>query len=89
MLDLMVKEGLALEEAAKRCGASSSKLTQAQLDEIIKKTMESEPEVVATIKSGADKKGAKAKYLQGLVMKETRGQANPKEVAESLARLLA
>ena len=88
ILDVMVKEGVTLEDAAKRCGASASKLTQAQLDEIVKKTMDGEPEVVATIKNGEDKKGAKVKFLQGLVMKETRGQADPNEVAESLARLL-
>ena len=88
IIDLMVKESLSLEDAAKKCGASAAKLTQADLDGIIEKIMLSEPDVVATIKSGDDKKGAKVKFLQGLVMKETRGQANPKDVADSLTRLL-
>ena len=47
-----------------------------------------QPEAVETIKKGADKKGAKAKFLQGLVMRETRGSADPAEAAMLIAEKL-
>lgn len=88
MLDLIVKEGISVDDAAKRCGAAGCRLTGTALEEVIQKIMGAQEDVVETIRSGQDKKGGKAKFLQGLVMKETRGQADPKEVTESLNRLL-
>ena len=55
---------------------------------VIEKVFAAEPGAVETIKSGADKKGAKTKFLQGLVMRETRGSADPAEVAKTLAEML-
>ena len=88
ILDLLVKEDVSLDDAIKRCGATGCRLAGDALDDVIKKILDAQPDVVETIKSGQDKKGAKAKFLQGLVMKETRGQADPVEVSKALAKLL-
>ncbi len=88
ILTLLVKEKISLPEAIARSGASAARLTGDALGEVIRKIMAANPDVVETIRSGQDKKGGKMKFLQGLIMKETRGQADPKEAAESLERLL-
>ena len=44
--------------------------------------------ILAEIRSGGDPKGKKIKFLQGLVMKETKGQARPPEVAAALESAL-
>ena len=89
ILLLLCRERITLSEAIGKSGAAQSKLTGTTLEETIRRIMDAQPDVVVTIRSGGDKKGAKAKFLQGLVMKETRGQADPQEVADSLSRLLA
>ena len=53
-----------------------------------RKVFESESEAVETVKTGNDKKGAKMKFLQGLVMRETRGSADPAEVASLVNSML-
>lgn len=88
ILALLVKEKISLLEAIDRSGASTTRPTGDALSDVIRKIMTANPDVVETIQSGQDKKGGKIKFLQGLIMKETRGQADPKEVAESLSRLL-
>lgn len=89
VLECMAKEKLPLEQAIRKCGAETSSLDDGALLAIINKILESEPEVVETIQSGKDIKGTKVKFLQGLIMKETRGQANPKKVQESLLDCLS
>ena len=85
---LMAAEGLLLSDAVKKCGVSGGRLTGAALDEIVKKIIASEPDAAEAIRSGQDKKGAKVKFLQGLVMREARGSADPAEVAESVRSVL-
>ena len=84
----MYGEKLSLEEAMKKCGASGEKMTGGVLEAVVEKVFASQPEAVDAIKKGADKKGAKVKFLQGLVMRETRGSADPAEVARTVAELL-
>ena len=88
ILELMAKNKLALDDAVKQCGAGGSKLTEEALNTLISKIMEDQSEVVETIRTGQDAKGTKVKFLQGLIMKETRGQVNPKDASEALSRLL-
>ena len=78
---LMVSEGVSLSDAVKKCGASGGRLTGSALEEIVRRIITSESEAVEAIRSGQDKKGAKVKFLQGLVMREARGSADPAEVA--------
>lgn len=84
----MLSGGLSLDEALKKCGASGGRLTGGALEETVKKVFASQPEAVETVRSGQDKKGAKIKFLQGLVMRETRGAADPAEVAAIVQSLL-
>ena len=88
VLAAMYGEKLTLEAALKKCGAAGGRLTGEALKAVIEKVFAAEPEAVETIKRGADKKGAKVKFLQGLVMRETRGSADPAEVAKTLAEML-
>ena len=46
-------------------------------------------DVVAEIAQGKDAKGKKRKFLVGLVMKETRGQADAAAAAEEVDRALS
>ena len=48
----------------------------------IQAILKANPDVVEEIKSGKDTKSKKMKFLQGLVMKKTKGQARPQEVYE-------
>ena len=84
----MLSEKISLEEALKKCGASGGRLTGAALEAVIAKVFAEQPEAVETVRSGADKKGAKAKFLQGLVMRDARGSADPAEVAKTVAEML-
>ena len=88
VLAAMVNDSISLDEALEKCGASGGRLTGASLEEVIKKIFDAEPSAVETIRSGQDKKGAKVKFLQGLVMREARGAADPAEVASLVRTLL-
>ena len=84
----MVNDSISLDEALEKCGASGGRLTGASLEEVIKKIFDAEPSAVEAVRSGQDKKGAKVKFLQGLVMREARGAADPAEVASLVRTLL-
>lgn len=86
-LAAMANDGLSAEDALKKCGASSGRLTGDALLAVVQKVLAAEPQAVETIKNGQDKKGAKLKYLQGLVMREARGSADPAEVLTALQSL--
>ena len=88
VLAAMVNDSISLDEALEKCGASGGRLTGASLEEVIKKIFDAEPSAVETVRSGQDKKGAKVKFLQGLVMREARGAADPAEVASLVRTLL-
>ena len=88
VLAVMVEKKASLKEAVGLCGIPDGRITGHALEEVIRKIFASEPEAVETIKSGNDKKGAKVKFLQGLVMRETRGSADPAEVASLVNSML-
>jgi len=62
------------------------KSDQSEIESFCEKAIEEDPDAAEKFKSG--KEGA-INALKGLVMKATRGQANPKVVDETLRRLLA
>lgn len=88
VLAAMYDKKLSTEDAMKECGIAGGRLTGDALRAVIEKVLADQPEAVETIKSGADKKGAKQKFLQGLAMRETRGSADPAEAAKILSEML-
>ena len=87
-LNLLARENMSLEGAIKRIGAPVGRVTGDALDAMIGKILSGNPDVVEAITSGRDKKGAKVKFLQGLIMREAKGQTDPKEVSEALSKKL-
>ena len=66
----------------------SGGVTGDALTEMIRAVLEANRDVVDVIRSGKDTKGKKMKFLQGLVMKEAKGQANPAELPDRITKLL-
>lgn len=89
LFDLMADEGLTVKEAAQKAGATLGKVGGDELLEKVKAILDQNQDVVEVIRAGEDKKDKKRKFLQGLVMRETKGQASPQEVAALIDQLLA
>ncbi len=89
VLDQMAHRGLSLDEAVQASGVELGGLGGDKLRALIQEVLAANADVVAVIKAGEDKKDKKRKYLQGLVMKQCRGQAHPAEVAQEMDRILA
>ena len=85
VFDHMCANGSGIDEAVKALGITEGGVAGNALTEIIASVIAANPDVLEEIRSGKDKKGKKLKFLQGLVMKETKGQAKPQEVAEAIA----
>ena len=83
--DYMCANGVLLDEAVKALGITEGGIAGSALSEIVASVIAANPDVLEEIRSGRDKKGKKLKFLQGLVMKETKGQAKPQEVAQAVA----
>jgi aspartyl-tRNA(Asn)/glutamyl-tRNA(Gln) amidotransferase subunit B len=81
-------EGLSLEEAVKKSGAVEGGMGAAALGDLVRATLAANPDVVEEIRSGKDTKGKKIKFLQGLVMREAKGQARAGEVASAVETAL-
>ncbi len=88
VLAVMVEKKASLQDAVRLSGVSDGKISGAALEEAVKKVLDSEPEAVKAVRDGNDKKGAKVKFLRGLVMRETRGSADPAEVSQVVVSLL-
>ena len=80
--------GSTIDEAVKKSGASEEEVETDALFGFVRAILEANPDVVEDIKSGKDTKGKKVKFLQGLVMRETKGQARPDEVAAAVESAL-
>jgi aspartyl-tRNA(Asn)/glutamyl-tRNA(Gln) amidotransferase subunit B len=87
-MSAMLEKNMGLDKALHDCGGDSGRVTGVNLQLVINKIIETEPEAAEVVRSGQDKKGAKIKYLQGLVMRETRGSADHQEVIDILKRTL-
>ena len=58
------------------------------LAEVVRRILAAHPEEAGLVLSGADPSGKKRKYLQGLVMREIRGQAPPGDVSAAIDEAL-
>ncbi len=84
----MIEKGLPLEKALEASGGAGGKVSGDALADTIRAVLASAPDVVEEILGGKDDKGKKKKFLTGLVMKETRGQADAAAVGELIEKLL-
>jgi len=84
----MLRDGCGVKDAVESLGLSEGAASGERLREIIEVVLENELEVIEEIRSGKDPKGKKLKYLFGLVMRETRGQADPAEVRKTLEKMV-
>ena len=90
IFDYIANNDVSLDGAIKACGVvESGAVTGDALLDAIRNIIKANPDVVEEIKSGKDTKGKKMKFLQGLVMKETKGQAKPQELPDIINKLLA
>ncbi|MDI9370305.1 MAG: Asp-tRNA(Asn)/Glu-tRNA(Gln) amidotransferase subunit GatB [Synergistaceae bacterium] len=80
-------EGTSLERALEKCGVGGE-MSGESLAAVVRKVVDENPDVLAEILSGKDSRGKKRKFLCGLVMRETRGQAESSEVEEMIEALL-
>ncbi|MDR3231206.1 MAG: Asp-tRNA(Asn)/Glu-tRNA(Gln) amidotransferase subunit GatB [Synergistaceae bacterium] len=81
-------EGLSIEEAMKKGGVAEGGVGEGALAKLVAGTLAANPDVVDEIKAGKDVKGKKIKFLQGLIMRETKGQARPDEVTAAIEAAL-
>ncbi|MBQ7570255.1 MAG: Asp-tRNA(Asn)/Glu-tRNA(Gln) amidotransferase GatCAB subunit B, partial [Synergistaceae bacterium] len=90
IFDYIANNNVNLDGAIKACGVvEGGAVTGDALLDAIRNIIKANPDVVEEIKSGKDTKGKKMKFLQGLVMKETKGQAKPQELPDIINKLLA
>ena len=80
VFEYLLEKGGSLEEAFAKTGVASSALEGDALRDLVQTLFQEQAEVVAVIREGKDPKGKKRKFLQGLVMRASRGQAKPEEV---------
>ncbi|GHS98205.1 aspartyl/glutamyl-tRNA(Asn/Gln) amidotransferase subunit B [Synergistales bacterium] len=80
--------GLSIEDAIKKTGAVEGGVGAGALLVLVKSILAANPDVVEEIKSGKDTKGKKVKFLQGLIMREAKGQAKPDEAASAIEAAL-
>lgn len=84
VFDYMCANNAGIDDAVKALGITEGGVAGSALADVVAAVIAANPDVIDEIKSGRDKKGKKLKFLQGLVMKETKGQAKPQEVAEAV-----
>ncbi len=88
VLEIMGHEGLGLEEAMRKAGIVPGGVKGDLLTEAVRGVLEGHPEETALVLSGSGSSGKKRKYLQGLVMREIRGQAPVGDVSAAIDREL-
>ncbi len=81
VFNAMAEKGLSVEKAMAKTGISAGGVSGGALDALVDRILADNADVLEEIRSGGDTKGKKLKFLQGLVMRETRGQVDPAEAA--------
>ncbi len=71
----MYRKGLGIQDAMKETGVVPGGVTGDLLAKAVRRVLDANREETGLVLSGADPSGKKRKYLQGLVMREIRGQA--------------
>ncbi len=89
VFDKMIAEKVSLEKAMELCGVQIGAVEGDRLASIVESVCAKNSDVVSVILSGKDKNDKKKKFLSGLIMKESRGQAKMPEVAKALDDFLS
>lgn len=89
VFDYVLENSCGIDEAVSKLGITEGGVAGSALADIIQAVIKANPDVLEEIKSGQDKKGKKLKFLQGLVMKETKGQAKPQEVIAEIEKAVS
>ncbi len=84
----MNRKGLDVADAMKAAGVASGSLSRSALEGVVRKVLEGNPVEAGMVISGGDPSGKKRKFLQGLVMREIRGQAPVDEVSSMIEKIL-
>ncbi|MDR1875891.1 MAG: Asp-tRNA(Asn)/Glu-tRNA(Gln) amidotransferase subunit GatB [Synergistaceae bacterium] len=79
-------QGLSFEDAMKKSGAVEGGVGADALAKVVRRVLEANADVVGEIRP--DTRGKKIKFLQGLVMRETKGQARADEVVAAIEAAL-
>ncbi len=88
VLDIMLRDGLAAEDAMKKAGVSAGGVSNDSLLGVVERILGDNIAETALLLSGEDASGKKRKFLLGLVMREIRGQASPEDVSAMIDRVL-
>jgi aspartyl-tRNA(Asn)/glutamyl-tRNA(Gln) amidotransferase subunit B len=88
VLEIMGRDGLGVEEAMQKAGAVPGGIKGDLLTGVVRRILAANPEEAGLVLSGADPSGKKRKYLQGLVMREIRGQALLEDVSAAMDEVL-
>ena len=89
VFEAMLEHKIPIDEAMKKSGAVEGGIDAGALLALVRSMLEANADVVGEIKSGKDTKGKKIKFLQGLIMRQTKGQAQPDEVAAAIDAALS
>ncbi|EEX48368.1 Asp-tRNA(Asn)/Glu-tRNA(Gln) amidotransferase subunit GatB [Jonquetella anthropi] len=84
LFEVMIAKNMTAEEAAKATNQRIGAVEGSELGQIVEKVLAANADVLEVIRSGQDKKDKKRKFLQGLIMREVKGQASPQEVSALL-----
>jgi len=88
VLEIMLKEHLSMDDAIRKSGVEPGGISIDILRQTIEGVLRENPAETAIILSGDDLSGKKRKFLQGLVMREIRGQSPNETVTSVMDELL-
>ncbi len=88
VFECLLEKRCSLQEAFEKTGVASSALEGDALRNLVQTLFQEQAEVVSIIREGKDPKGKKRTFLQGLVMRASRGQAKVEDVERLLEEFL-
>ncbi len=88
VLEQMYRKGLDVAAAMNAAGVDPGGISEGTLEGVIRKVLEANPVEAGLILSGEDPSGKKKKFLQGLVMREIRGQSPVQDVASMMDKVM-
>jgi len=88
IFDLMCG-GKNIMEAVNETGAPEGGVSEDKLNQAVRKILEANQDVIEEMKSCENTSGKKVRYLQGLIIRELKGQVKPDEAERALKKQLS